>query len=1159
MFAISFLLEKMKLAGKSNKPRKQLTRAEQTSLIRTAVVFAAVSAIAGSGFFFNGSFTVEAAAAAAGRASVSATPQKSKNKRQKTNAAAQSGTNGGKSVPVERHRLLPESADAPGGGLFPLDPDKDNLRKPPFDSNSSGLSESQSESSAAAQDEENDGEETVGSNPNGRHFNIQRGIKPVSLADIENQAYLFAVDEVEAANDPDTGSKGRPINKEAYMRLREEYIALRRGIDPENPTSLDPTVRARAIEFDRAKPSKMLNSPNAPTAAWVNIGPAPIPNGQLQQRGVTAPVTGRSTAIVVDPTNSNKVYLGTAQGGVWRSLDGGTTWTAIFDSAQSLAVGALTLDPRNPTTLFVGTGESNQSLDSFAGVGVYRIINADTTATLQGPFATRVIGTGTGASNGLAFQGTGINRIVIDPNDSNKMYVGNGIGRAGVSGTQVTGAFWGLYYCGNALAATPTFSRVNNLPGSGNGMVIDIEYEPGSSSNLLIAQYDAFGLGTAGASVGGIYRSTNADAASSTVSPTFTFTQPLGIGILSRLAVNKTGATVTAYAATSESPSTAACVNAGNSGKVRKSVDGGATFPTTLTAADGFCGGQCTYDSPIEVSPTNANLVYLGGNARGVCSDVLKRSADGGATFARDDTGLHADSHFIFFDVLTATPTVWFANDGGVWKRPDAAPGTPWLNENNTPLSITQFQSLALHPRDRNYTIGGTQDNGTEAQQATSDGWVSAEGGDGGFTLIDQSAVDTVNVTMYHTFYNVPNSQILFDRANLSSCLAIKDSWSTRGPFVGSANVVSADDPSLNTLCDGTPDYIGSNGIQISDNVLFYAPMALGPGTPNTLYFATDRLYRSTDKGDSMSIVSQSPINPTGTRVPAGGAVAVPVGTQISAVGISPVSDNVRIVGLINGQVWATTTGSTTLTNTGFVPPANLNGSTTSFYISRAVPDPSNVNTAYITLSYYTNVANAGQVFKTTNLNSPTPTWTSVSGTGANALPNVPVNAFVVDKNDSTLPGKPILYAGTDIGVYSSIDDGTTWTLFGTGLPRVAVFDMAIQQPNRVLRVATHGRGMFEINLPAAPTAGEVTVGGRVTMATGGRGVRGAVITMTDQNGVTRAAYTTTFGYYRFDNVAVGETYVFGIKAKRFTFEQPSQVLNINETTNAVNFTVANR
>jgi hypothetical protein len=181
------------------------------------------------------------------------------------------------------------------------------------------------------------------------------------------------------------------------------------------------------------------------------------------------------------------------------------------------------------------------------------------------------------------------------------------------------------------------------------------------------------------------------------------------------------------------------------------------------------------------------------------------------------------------------------------------------------------------------------------------------------------------------------------------------------------------------------------------------------------------------------------------SQVFAPGSPNVPV----SAIGISPQNDNVRIVGLASGQVFATTTGSMGMTNvTGPIPAR---------YIARAVIDPNNVNTAYVTIAGF-GVA-AGQHVEDHELNNPAPTWVAAG----NGIPDVPVNAFVIDLADSNR-----LFAGTDIGVYSSTDGGANWIPFGTGLPRVAVFDMAIQNNFRLLRIATHGRGIWEISLSSS-------------------------------------------------------------------------------------------
>ena len=152
-----------------------------------------------------------------------------------------------------------------------------------------------------------------------------------------------------------------PFAQEAdgdYLRLRDEYIARLRGIETDR--FANPLWRESAVET-RFTEEKQRNqaAPNA-APAWTVIGPDSVPNGQALDGGDTA-VSGRVTAIAVDPTNSNKVYLGTAQGGVWRSLNGGTTWTPIFDTAQSLSIGALAVAPSNPSVVYVGTGEAHNS------------------------------------------------------------------------------------------------------------------------------------------------------------------------------------------------------------------------------------------------------------------------------------------------------------------------------------------------------------------------------------------------------------------------------------------------------------------------------------------------------------------------------------------------------------------------------------------------------------------------------------------------------------------------------------------------------------------------------------------------------------------------------------------------------------------------------
>ena len=139
------------------------------------------------------------------------------------------------------------------------------------------------------------------------------------------------------------------------------------------------------------------------------------------------------------------------------------------------------------------------------------------------------------------------------------------------------------------------------------------------------------------------------------------------------------------------------------------------------------------------------------------------------------------------------------------------------------------------------------------------------------------------------------------------------------------------------------------------------------------------------------------------------------------------------------------------------------------------------------------------------------------------------------------------LYAGTDIGAYVSHDGGANWIPFGTGLPRIAIFDIAISAGNivaRKVKVATHGRGIWQIQA-LVPSAANVSVSGRVTA--NGTGISRANVTLTDAQGTSRRAITNAFGYYRFDEVGVGQTYVIEAASKKYTFA-PQVVFVENDT-----------
>jgi len=538
-------------------------------------------------------------------------------------------------------------------------------------------------------------------------------------------------------------------------------------------------------------------------------------------------------------------------------------------------------------------------------------------------------------------------------------------------------------------------------------------FDPQSPDTIVCAV-----LGFSTGTDGGVYRTTNALAAT----PVFTKTLTLGTTTATQRAAfgiyTRAGVTVV-YTATGESSSGTGCSDATQSGALRVSTDAGVTWSAKLAGGGGFCGGQCFYNVAIAVVPgtsTANDTIHIGGNVNSAsCQRLHALSVNGGTSFTNFDSGLHADTH-----AITLAPSdahiVYHGNDGGIFKSTDG--GHTWTSQNVAGFNATQFQSIALHPTDANFSIGGTQDNGTNMYTPLQT-WNRIDFGDGGYAEIDQNAADVTNVTMYHTYFNQSNNLLGF--ARVTSVSSASDGfWA----FLG---------------CQGTTP---ANGITCADAVLFYAPMALGPGNPNTVYYGSDRLYRSANTGTNNTVVSQSPLV---------------TGVPISSIAVSPQDDNFRIVGLSNGALFYTTTGSSTMTvldptGTGTVPDK---------YVGRIAFDPGNKNTAYIALGGYMGGTGTTQshVWKVTNLGT-TPVISAINS----GLPDVPVNAFVVDPSSSNN-----LFAGTDIGVYNSTDGGTSWTVFGTGLPFVAVFDMAIQKNTRTLRIATHGRGMWENSGPPLP------------------------------------------------------------------------------------------
>ena len=850
--------------------------------------------------------------------------------------------------------------------------------------------------------------------------------------------------------DPDTGESEPGINKEEFMLQRAEAIASKRGVETDKP--FDPKKRISAIKQLERMESDRRNLPSSNRkasilATWTEIGPNPIPNGQVVS-GPQLPVSGRVVAIAVHPTNPDIAYVGTAQGGLFRTVDGGAMWVPLMDNAQSLAIGAIAIAPSQPETVYVGTGEANFSTDSFFGVGVYRIDDASTVATLTGPL-------NMDASNADIFTGRSIGQIIVHPTDPATIFVASTSGIAGlVSISNPTLPSRGIYRSTNATAPNPTFAKLSGLLATANVSVRDMAIDT-LNPNLMVANVAEVGIAP------GIFVSTDVLSPTPTFTLTFPFNSTARTQSTAEFAIQHTaGQDPVIYAATGNDLTGPTLF-----GRLLVSTDAGLTWSQRID--NGFCGNQCFYNIAVAVDPTDPNRVYLGGTGTNTTFGI---STNGGTSFTNSQSGLHTDSHAIA-SAPSRPSTIYFGSDGGIYKSTDS--GATWTSLNNTTFRATQFMGLSVHPTDPNFTLGGTQDNGTNLYRP--DGtWTRVDSGDGGYSVIDQGATGTTTLNMYHTYFNNATTQQRY----VFATNGVTPSWTNRGCTSAGATV---------------------NGITCNGVIRFYAPLEQGPGTPNTIYYGSDRLYRSADTGLTHTVVSQNPIVD---------------GVPLTAIGISPQNDDVRIAGLLNGALWGTTTGSSTLVN------LDASNAVPNNPIARVVIDPQNVETAYVTLSAF----GVDSVWRTSNLSNTSPTWTSA----AIGLPQAPVNAFIVDPTASN-----ILYAGTDIGVFVSTDSGANWMPFGTGLPRVAVFDMAKTAGN-MIRIATHGRGMWQIQAvdvipPPASVSGKV-------LTTDGRGLRNAIVSLTDPAGGVRNVTTSSFGNYSFADVMPNQTYLLGVSSKRYRF-----------------------
>jgi len=431
--------------------------------------------------------------------------------------------------------------------------------------------------------------------------------------------------------------------------------------------------------------------------AWTAIGPQPVDGFGLVN-------SGRVTAVAVDPANNQVVYAGAADGGIWKTTNGGSTWTALTDQQASLATGSIAIDPENHLTIYVGTGEENQAVDNYYGAGILKSTDGGNTWTnIPGPFA--------GGSGG----GARIGGMAVSPTNSNVVLAAIGCCAPNT---------WGVYRSGDG---GNTWTNVLNYNGN---QAFNVVFAPNGTTAYASVDYD------------GVWISTNGGQTWAAQNGTGGNVLPTG-GNAERVALAMDPNTsTTLYAGISDN-------STGGMLGLWKTTDGGNNW-IQLTNTPNLCGGQCWYDFVIAVAPGNSNAVFGGGSGWG---NQLYQSLDGGNTWVEtgpaQNSTIHPDLHALTFSADGSI--LYIGVDGGMYSTTEISTtlnNVTSLNAGSGPgtgLGTLQFYAgPAIHPTNVNDGFGGTQDNGSMQYSGSLTWNFGGACGDGARNLIDPANPNNV-------------------------------------------------------------------------------------------------------------------------------------------------------------------------------------------------------------------------------------------------------------------------------------------------------------------------------------------------------------------------------------------------------------------------------
>jgi photosystem II stability/assembly factor-like uncharacterized protein len=734
-------------------------------------------------------------------------------------------------------------------------------------------------------------------------------------------------------------------------------------------------------------------------------------------------VSGRVADVAVaDHGTSRRLYAGTCCGGVWKSDDLGQTWQVVFDKAASTATGALAVAPSNPDVVWIGTGESNIFRSSYSGVGVYK--STDNARTWQ--------------HMGLTETGT-IGRIVIHPTTPDIVYVAS----AGHEWTEndARGVF-------KTTDGGKTWKKVLSI--SQKTGVNDIAMDPSDPNTLYAAAWERQRRHwndprpEAAFSEGGVFKTTDGGATWTRLTNGLPESKVLGrIGLAVAASNPKV---VYAFVDNYDIDTQAQERDRNPAGRgngpgikgneVYRSDDKGATW-RLVSGQDAAQHNLVknignTYAwvfGNVRVDPTDENKLYILGLS-------VSMSSDGGKTFGPIVTappgggrgagrGPGGDNHAWWID--PKDPKFMLSgNDSGFRVTTDG--GVTW-NHANLPAST--FFDIAFDMDTPFHVVGSVQDHGSYR------GVVDVRNGRSNLQPVEFSSEGGGIGGEYCEHQIDPtNPNIIYSEKVTRTDLSIPAPPRGSGPGRGAA--AAGETPSGPQRTKQLRPAVGPNDDPIRAQVL--APLLLSPFDSNTIYFGAQYLFRSRDRGDTWEKLTGDLSGDDKTQF---GDIPYQVIVSISE---SPKKKGLIYAGTDDGHLHVTADDGKTWTDLTSKLPQKK-------WVAKVLASQYDESTVYLAQQGRYEDDFAVYLYKSTDQGR---TWKSIGGN----LPGGPINMIREDP-----VGANVLYASNDFGVYVTTNGGQKWDVLGGNLPSVNVMDFIVHPRDRVLVAATHGRGVWVIDV----------------------------------------------------------------------------------------------